>query len=962
MRLFASTRPRTVAIFGIAAVAAVCLGALLLARDEPGSAPTGDFTLGRSPRSARDEPVARGRGASGRGGGDTVLMERRAAADDASRPERVPGQLIVRFEPGVPLAQREATLAAAGATRVRSLPIPGAEVVRLRPGVTESKARAQLETSPLVVYSEPDHVYRAAAVDPRDQDVWALGTTATGRIRAPEAWAIGTGSRDIRVAVVDTGVAMSHPDLAPNLWVNPGETGSGRESNARDDDGTGYVDDWRGWDWVPGSTLPSDLRGHGTHVAGTIGAARNGAGVTGINWNVSIMALRALDATGAGTTSEIAAAFDYAADMGAEVVNASLGGSGSSRTLLETIRAHPDTLFVVAAGNEGADNDAIPSYPCNYDAANIVCVAATDINDALASFSNVGATNVDLAAPGVRILSDAPALATVYRETFDAGFGGRWVVEGSGAAWTVASDNLGAYASDGPGSYAPGADAWIRTQDPIDLSAFRRCYLSFAVRAETEVNRDTLSLEWSPDKQTWRSLRSWTGSTNGAWIQAGVEVWGGEPMFLRFRIQADTNEIVGAGADVDDLVMECAADSYTGTEYKYASGTSMATPHVAGAAALLWGIIPDASATRIKDLLLQGTTPVPALAGKTVTGGRVDVYRALEIAGVATSTTLRPQNDVALPASSPTPIAASPTPAVAEPAPPPAAPAPVDEPATPVPAPSPSGELAPPPPASMPEATPTPVAAPAPAPTPAPVATVSRQLSLTLARHLIARGQLTTDAPSATCSSAIVKLFRNDVLIDARRTAPDGTYSFRIADRKGRYRTHVRRTAECSAAGSVVWRHRHTDGGPASVPVGQVAGATEATSCGSNTDPLETALARATGDGAPLTLDEDLAEVATLHSLEMAQQQVAYGTETEALRARVTGWTSLAEVAGAGDDPLAVFEELLRRNRDQLVGGSFTHAGIGVIEDADHAWVTLLVASGDDPGTTLNASGCTRVR
>jgi Subtilase family len=194
-----------------------------------------------------------------------------------------------------------------------------------------------------------------------------------------------------------------------NIWTNPGETGGGKESNGVDDDGNGYVDDWHGWNFGLGTNDPIDAVGHGTHVAGTIGAAGdNGTGVTGVNWNVQIMPLRVADANGTLSDAAVAAAFAYAGRMGARVVNASLGGSYTSSAELAAINGAPDTLFVVSAGNSNQNIKSVPTSPCTLPAPNIICVGATASSDKRASFSNYAPTQVDIAAPGVTILSTLP--------------------------------------------------------------------------------------------------------------------------------------------------------------------------------------------------------------------------------------------------------------------------------------------------------------------------------------------------------------------------------------------------------------------------------------------------------------------------------------------------------------------------------------------------------------------------
>jgi subtilisin family serine protease len=255
-----------------------------------------------------------------------------------------------------------------------------------------------------------------------DPSLWRLyglnnygqsGGTTDADLDAPEAWEITTGSRDVVIGVIDSGVDINHPDLAANIWVNPGET----PNNGIDDDGNGFIDDVNGWDFYDDDNTPNDGNGHGTHVAGTIGAVGNNSlGITGVNWEVSILPLRFLGDDGSGWTSDAVAAVNYATmlkrDFGINVVatNNSWGGGGYSRTLDRAIESANDQgiMFVAAAGNEGNNNDTNPRYPTNYDAPNVISVAALNRNDNLAGFSNYGATTVDVGAPGVSIYSTLP--------------------------------------------------------------------------------------------------------------------------------------------------------------------------------------------------------------------------------------------------------------------------------------------------------------------------------------------------------------------------------------------------------------------------------------------------------------------------------------------------------------------------------------------------------------------------
>jgi subtilisin family serine protease len=215
----------------------------------------------------------------------------------------------------------------------------------------------------------------------------------------------------VLVAVIDTGVDYDHEDLSTNMWRNPGESGGGKENNGLDDDGNGFKDDYRGWNFVSNNNNPYDDNQHGTHVSGTIGAiGNNGKGVVGVNWRVTLMPLKFLNREGSGTSADAAEAIVYAANMGAVISNNSWGGGEKSQAIEDAIRyaATKGHLFVAAAGNESSNNDTNDSYPANYNLPNLISVASNDRNDNLSSFSNYGATKVHLSAPGSEILSCRP--------------------------------------------------------------------------------------------------------------------------------------------------------------------------------------------------------------------------------------------------------------------------------------------------------------------------------------------------------------------------------------------------------------------------------------------------------------------------------------------------------------------------------------------------------------------------
>lgn len=243
-----------------------------------------------------------------------------------------------------------------------------------------------------------------------------------------EAWSVSKGSKDVVVAVIDTGIDYTHPDLKENMWVNDKESEQGGGKPGYDDDGNGYTDDVYGYDFVSmdrtalhygqvGDPDPMDEGGHGTHCAGSIGAiANNDKGVVGVNWNVRMMALRFLG-DGGGTNADAARAIYYAIDKKVDVMSNSWGGTSTSKLISEAIAdaQKAGILFVAAAGNDGVSNDIEPHYPSSFDESeegvvleNVLAVAATDNQDNLADFSNYGHKSVHVAAPGVEIISTYP--------------------------------------------------------------------------------------------------------------------------------------------------------------------------------------------------------------------------------------------------------------------------------------------------------------------------------------------------------------------------------------------------------------------------------------------------------------------------------------------------------------------------------------------------------------------------
>jgi subtilisin family serine protease len=357
---------------------------------------------------------------------------RRAQTDLAGGPSGE-ARLLVRFRPSATSAMRRAAIATSGAARLSDVSTPDLTVVRT---TDAAAAIAALRRDPNVLRVTVDG-HNVLDADPRGetywQELWGLhnagqrlyqgldGTEGKpdADVDVLQAHGITTGLPSVVVAVIDDGVDFSHPDLAGRAWTNPGESGSGKEANGIDDDGNGKVDDVNGWDFCNGDNTVHDFDEdfHGTHVAGTIAASLNGAGVVGVAPSVKVMALKFIKSddpdNDCGMDSQAIAAIEYAASFGVRIVNASWGRRdvpGGAPDLFDAIAGAP-LLFVASAGNDGIDNDhtAFPAVPASFDLPNVLTVAAIDNSGGIPDFSNYGATTVDIAGPGVAILSTLPA-------------------------------------------------------------------------------------------------------------------------------------------------------------------------------------------------------------------------------------------------------------------------------------------------------------------------------------------------------------------------------------------------------------------------------------------------------------------------------------------------------------------------------------------------------------------------
>ena len=324
-------------------------------------------------------------------------------------------RLLVKFRTGVSVDEENQLLAAAGTSRLSVFP-GGLTIVETGLGNDAASALPQFQGSPLVAYAEVDSTIRltdttssyssVAPVYPNEPyfaQQWGLNNPNDVDIDAAEAWAVTTGNPATIVAVLDTGVDLTNPDFAGRLWVN---------SSASRPRSPVF-----GWNFVSNNGNVQDNNGHGTHVTGILAASGNNAtGVVGVDWHAQIMPLKILGADGSGSLDAAVSAIYYAADHGARVINASWGSNTPDRAVDDAIlyADRKGVVFVNAAGNDGVNNDIVHTYPAFYHTPNMLVVAAVDSQGGLASFSNFGPNTVDLAAPGVNILSSYPRALGSY--------------------------------------------------------------------------------------------------------------------------------------------------------------------------------------------------------------------------------------------------------------------------------------------------------------------------------------------------------------------------------------------------------------------------------------------------------------------------------------------------------------------------------------------------------------------
>lgn len=577
-------------------------------------------------------------------------------ADTKNKADYVPGEVLVKFRDGTSAITAEGLHSSIKAVRKKELKDIRVDQIKLPENITVAEAIEHYQHDPNVEYSEPNYIIHKAA-EPSDQyfnNLWGLnntGQTVVGvvgthdaDIDAPEAWDITTGSHDVIIAVVDTGLANSHPDISGNIWRNTGETNC---SDGIDNEGNGYIDDCNGWDFIGNDNDPSDYDGHGTHVSGTIAAqGNNSIGIAGVMWDAQIMPLRILGVSGSGTTADAASAILYANAKGARVINNSWGGSGYSQVLKDAIDAS-NALIVCAAGNSGTNNDAIPFYPASYTSSNIISVTASDQNDTLATFSNFGINSVDIAAPGVNIYSTFPIISsgtpvTVYSEDFEGASGNLpllgWNRGGTNSTWAV----TGGTGVGGSNSLedSPSANylndtrsrAWVVS--PVVSEKDNRYTMSFQWRGVLDLEHgiDYLDINYSPDGLNWDWTDFRTGSTNGNFLSYSTDFTSVaeslDSFYFGFGLSSD-DSVNFDGVYIDDVRLVREPLTVSNYSYDYESGASMAAPHVSGAAGLILSLNPSLSSLQAKEIILNSVDLKPSMSGRTLTGGRLNAYSAV---------------------------------------------------------------------------------------------------------------------------------------------------------------------------------------------------------------------------------------------------------------------------------------------------------------------------------------------
>jgi subtilisin family serine protease len=557
-------------------------------------------------------------------GAENELPSAEAAdpVDRRGRPLYRPGELLVEFTDQPSETEVRSLHSRAGGAVINRARKGRLHRVRFTDSRAALKAMQRYREDSRVVHVER-HALRypqASPDDPKLVDQWALD-----RIAAPAGWNFSTGGDDMVIAVIDSGIDYLHPDLAANIWVNVAE----RDGIADvDDDGNGYVDDVIGWDFAgalfdiedpDADPMDGATTGHGTHVAGIIAAAgNNGEGIAGLCWNARIMPLKvkADNAEDYGTF-EVIEAIDYAVGQNVRIVNCSFGGTTSSDLEYQALeRLHQaGGIAVCAAGNGGSDLDQSNFvYPACYDLPHIIAVAAAARNDTLAGFSNWGRVSADVMAPGESILSTVPAAFETY------------VVAGQtryGAIGMLYAGTTGAAGIEGP--LVDCAEGY-----PEDFPPGRQDYVALVWRSDAMVN-----FYFS------QKVSNAQAAGAAAVIIANNRVDDLDRDGGTLGAPDDWPPVVTVTQEVGNVLSQMTGqfvtvihrlDDTPSAAYGNNQGTSMATPHVAGLAGLIWSRNPALGAVQVKEAILAGVDRIDAVSSKIASGGRINAQKALCVA------------------------------------------------------------------------------------------------------------------------------------------------------------------------------------------------------------------------------------------------------------------------------------------------------------------------------------------
>ncbi len=574
-------------------------------------------------------------------------VSRAAPTTTSALAEYMPGELLVKFKARATAQDRQAIVASHQHSILADLTQPHWAHVKLGAGQTVEETVAAYRNDPSVEYVQPNYIYHIAAVpnDPQYGQLWGFkntGQTISNAFTQPplspisystnnpgtpgddmdieKAWDHITDCSSVVAAIVDSGINYNQEDLASNMW-NGGAT---------------YP--LHGYNYVGNNTDPMDLNGHGTHVAGTIGAVgNNGKGTSGVCWKASIMAVRVLNAMGRGTTANIIQGINFAVSHGAKVLNMSLSGGAFDQLYSDSITTaqNADVVVVVAAGNDGANNDSgtTPIYPCNFTQPNLICVAALDQSYQLATFSNYGSTSVDVGAPGTNILSTWAGTNATVADPLTSGWLGSTTTTGGG--WFYSTIGSTQYLVD-PSNYPNGL--YNKSTDDRAYKSFNLASVTAAVlnvrSAINVVSGDHFRVGYS---STGVDPFAGTGTivddvTNVATYPSLIPVSGdistciSASCTVGFQLQSGTTPtdrgVAIAGFSINTLTLNS-------TSYNTENGTSMATPEVAGLATMLRAYNPQYTYADVVSAIGRGGRSVPALVGKTTTGNAIDVMASL---------------------------------------------------------------------------------------------------------------------------------------------------------------------------------------------------------------------------------------------------------------------------------------------------------------------------------------------